>query len=265
MGTLGKKTGPVSFVLGASGITGQALIEELRIGTYAQAGRVVAHLRPDSPRTPDLKLKFDELGAEVLIAPFETNALQAAFREIAPTHLFILHGTTRQRARAEGMEGDPYQRIDLGLTQVALAACEGMQDLPRVLYLSAQGTGPKAKSPYFRARFDSEEAVRASGLPYTIARAPLIRAENRPDSRPAEHLAGTALSLLAHAMRMLGSSQRAAHLAPIQPHELARGLAHAAFNYTTLSRSLEAEELRDERPIHRASPIPATRRDDPRH
>lgn len=265
MGTQGQHTVPVSFVLGASGTTGQALVEELRIGAEAQGGRVIAHLREGSPRTPDLIQQFEGRGAEVLISPFETDALKTALQDLGPSHLFIMHGTTRRRARAEGIQGDPYKLVDLALTRVALAACEGLTNLPRVLYLSAQGTRPRARSPYFRARFEAEECVRASGLPYTIARAPLIHSTNRSDPRPAESLGGSALGLLAGTLRTVGCKQRAAHIAPIQPAELARGMIHAAFNYTTLSRVLEAGELRDERPINRADPIPATRRDDARH
>jgi nucleoside-diphosphate-sugar epimerase len=265
MGMLGQNTGPVSFILGASGTTGQALVEELRAGPYAKGGRVIAHLREDQPRTPFLQRQFEDIGAEVWISPFSQEALAAALQEFKPSHLFILHGTTKSRAKAEGLKGDPYQTIDLGLTRIALSACAHLEDDPRVVYLSAQGTRQRSRSPYFRARFEAENAVRSSGLPYTIARAPLIHRAERMDPRPLERWSGSALNLLAGGLRTMGCTRRAAHIAPIEPHELARGLAHSAFNYTTLSRILEAEELRDERPIHRADPIPATRRDDARH
>ena len=259
---------PHSWVLGASGYTGQALVARLAERAAGTAATVTAHLRPGRPLTAALRARFEGLGARVAECPLlEAGAepLARAFRERPPTHLFLVHGTTRRRARSEGLDGDPYLAVDLGVTALALEACRGLTPPPRVVYLSSQGTGPGARGAYLSARAQAEQAVRASGLPFTIARAPLITGPDRPEARPLERLGGVALGALTRALRAGGARATAARYAPLDAAELAEGLAHAGFNYTTLSRVLEAEELRREAPLDRMAPIPATRRDDPRH
>lgn len=265
MGSGTWRSGPISVVLGASGYTGRALVEQLAQGQWSRDAKVVALLRPGSPSTAALEVRFADLGAECLRSELEEAELAALLQATAPSHLFLVHGTTRRRARDEGLEGDPYETVDLGVTRTALAAAGTLETPPRVVYLSSQGTGGRAPGAYLRARALAEEAVRSSGLPWTIARAPLITGTDRSERRPLEAAGGAALGLVAHALRRVGAVHRAAHIAPTDAKELAYGLAHAAFNYTTIGRVLEAEELRYEQPLARMGPIPETRRDDPRH
>ena len=259
---------PHSWVLGASGYTGRALVTELAGRAAGTGATVTAHLRPGRPANAELRERFEAAGASVVECPLLEAGpapLTTAFHERPPTHLFLVHGTTRRRARDEGIAGDPYVEVDLGLTRLALAAAAAVDPAPRVVYLSSQGTGAGARGAYLRARHACEEAVRGSGLPFTIARAPLITGTDRPEPRALELAGGAVLRTLTGALRVAGARAKAARFAPLDAAELAFGLAHAGFNYTTLSRVLEAEELRREGPLERMAPIPATRRDDPRH
>jgi nucleoside-diphosphate-sugar epimerase len=259
---------PHSWVVGASGYTGQALVARLAERAAGTAATVTAHLRPGRPHTSELRARFEGMGVRVVECPLleaGPQALAGAFLDRPPTHLFLVHGTTRRRARLEGLDVDPYLTVDLGLTSLALEACRDLTPPPRVVLLSSQGAGPGARGAYLRARHLAEEAVRASGLPYTIARAPLITGPDRGEPRPLERLGGVALRALTRGLRAGGARATAARYAPLDAAELAEGLAHAGFNYTTLARVLEAEELRREAPLDRMAPIPATRRDDPRH
>jgi nucleoside-diphosphate-sugar epimerase len=142
------------------------------------------------------------------------QALAGAFLERPPTHLFLVHGTTRRRARLEGLDVDPYLTVDLGLTSLALEACRDLTPPPRVVLLSSQGAGPGARGAYLRARHLAEEAVRASGLPYTIARAPLITGPDRGEPRPLERLGGVALRALTRGLRAGGARATAARYTP---------------------------------------------------
>jgi hypothetical protein len=182
---------PHSWVVGASGYTGQALVARLAERAAGTAATVTAHLRPGRPHTSELRARFEGMGVRVVECPLleaGPQALAGAFLDRPPTHLFLVHGTTRRRARLEGLDVDPYLTVDLGLTSLALEACRDLTPPPRVVLLSSQGAGPGARGAYLRARHLAEEAVRASGLPYTIARSsPAPTAGSRaPSSASAE-------------------------------------------------------------------------------
>jgi uncharacterized protein YbjT (DUF2867 family) len=163
------------------------------------------------------------------------------------------------------VEGDPYLAVDLALTQAGIAAARPLEPPPRLVYLSSMGAAPGARGAYLRSRWKAEDMVRTSGLPWTICRAPLVSARGRDEARPLERLAEPVLAAASGLLRALGLSHAAERLRPTSAAELAHGLVHAAHNYTTIGRVLEAEELRFRTAIHRADPLPATRRDDPRH
>jgi uncharacterized protein YbjT (DUF2867 family) len=173
-----------AFVLGATGFVGREVVRQLCVrGTQA-----IAHVRPDSSSLDRWRETFGGLGARLDTTPWDATALAACLRGTAPDQLYILIGTTRAAARRDHIEGNIYERIDLGLTQIAVDAARGSELRPRIVYLSSIGADRTARSAYLSARGKAEDVVRDSGLPWAIARPSFITGD-RDDSRIGERSA----------------------------------------------------------------------------
>lgn len=170
-----------AFVLGATGLVGREVVRQL----CARGQKPIAHVRPDSRQLADWQQRFDALGAAVDTTPWDAAALAARFRTAQPAQIYILIGTTRSRARTDGVAGNIYEAIDFGLTKLTVdaAVASGLQ--PRIVYLSSVGADPAARSAYLAARGRAEQAVTSAGLPWVIARPSLITGE-RDDPRAGE-------------------------------------------------------------------------------
>ncbi|HEY6033713.1 MAG TPA: NAD(P)H-binding protein [Kofleriaceae bacterium] len=168
-----------AFVLGATGFVGREVVRQLAV----RATPVVAHVRPKSAAewTP----KLEALGAKVDASEWDAAALSAAIDAAGANQLYILIGTTKSRAKAESVDGDIYEKIDYGLTRIAVDAAIAAKAKPRLVYLSGLGADANARGAYMKARGKAEDAVRNSGLEWVIARPAIITGE-RDESRPGE-------------------------------------------------------------------------------
>ncbi len=180
-----------SFVLGATGFVGRELVRQLCV----RGARVIAHVRPDSNQLADWKTRFAELGAEVDTTPWEPTALGAtlasAFAEDANNVLYIVIGTTRGKAKADGIDGNIYEKVDVGLTRIGVEAAQASGRPIRIVYLSSVGADPGARSAYLSARGRAEAIVRESNLPWMIARPSFITGER--DQRRLGEATGAAI------------------------------------------------------------------------
>lgn len=208
-----------AFVLGATGLVGREVTRQLCVrGTPA-----TAHVRPDSKRLDEWRTKFTEQGATVDAAPWKVAELAARFRELQPAQLYILIGTTRSRAKRDAVEGDIYESIDLGLTQLAVDAAKHAGTTTRIVYLSSVGADAKARSAYLRARGKAEDIVKRSGLPWAIARPSLITGE-RDDTRLGESGAAFVGDGLLALASIVGGKQLRARYRSTTPDVLASAL-----------------------------------------
>jgi uncharacterized protein YbjT (DUF2867 family) len=173
-----------ALVLGATGFVGREVVRQLCV----RGARAIAPVRPDSPQLEDWRGRLAALGAEVDATPWDVGQLGARLAELRPAQLYILIGTTRRRAKADRVEGDIYEAVDLGLTRLAVEAARASGAAPRLVYLSSVGADPAARSPYLRARGKAEAAVTGAGLPWVIARPSFIVGE-RDEARPGERVA----------------------------------------------------------------------------
>jgi len=256
---------PRAFVFGATGYVGSAVVELLAGDADMEA--VVAHVRPESSSLERARGQFESLTIRdsdvpvtVDTTPLEAAAFGGTLRRLAPTHLFVCHGTTARRASAEGID-DPYEVIDVGLTALVCEAAALQETEPRVVYLSSVGASPKGRGAYLRARGRAEEIVRQSGLPFTICQAPLLNGPDRPERRAGETWARR---LLDPSLRMLGAigltKVRDRYLS-MDAGEAAEGLVRCGFHYMTIGRTVKSDELRREGVYERERWVPASRRD----
>jgi NADH dehydrogenase len=65
--------------------------------------------------------------------------------------------------------GQTFERVDADGTE-ALVAAAAAANVPRIVYISGAGAAPDAPRHWFRAKWRAEEAVRGSGIVYTIFR-----------------------------------------------------------------------------------------------
>lgn len=174
-----------AFVLGATGFVGREVVRQLCV----RGARTIAHVRPDSPKLDDWRDRFGSLGALVDATPWQHGPLSARLRAAGPAQLYILIGTTRGKAKADRVEGDIYETVDLGLTALAVEAVRAAETPTRIVYLSSIGADTGARSAYLRARGKAEAVITASGLPWVIARPSIITGE-RDEGRFGERAAG---------------------------------------------------------------------------
>jgi uncharacterized protein YbjT (DUF2867 family) len=230
-----------AFVAGATGYTGRAVVAELR----AQGIDTVAHVRPDSSRADEHRDRFAALGATVDRTPWEADAVAEALRRIQPTLVFALLGTTRARAREEGMAAQQaYARVDYGLTKWLIDAAASVAPLPRFVYLSAVGVSETSKNAYIAARARAEAALRASGVPWTIARPAIISGADREDERPLERIAAAVGDGVLAVAGALGGARLRDRWRSIDAPTLARGLVRVGLDPAFADRVARPEDLR---------------------
>jgi len=229
-----------SFVAGATGYTGREVVRVLA----ARGERVVAHVRPDSSRAGEWRERFARLGAEVDGTAWDAAAMTATLGRLSPERVFALLGTTGSRARGEGMSRvEAYQTIDVGLTLLLLDAVRAARLRPRFVYLSSVGTSERTSNAYLKARAQVEAALRASGVPFTVARPSIISGEPRDDGRALERVAASVAGGFLAVVGALGARRVQARYRPTTNVELAEALVRAAFDPAAEGQVLEGETL----------------------
>jgi len=232
----------IAFVAGATGYTGR---EVVRILT-GRGVRTVAHVRPDSAKLERWRDRFENDGAAVDLTPWRDTDIAHALSALQPTHVFSLLGTTRARRRASGTSGagETYEAVDYGLTAMLIRAAVASGSRPRFIYLSALGVQEHTSNPYLVARWKAESMLRASGLPYTIARPSFITGPDRDESRPLERVAATVVDAAAGLARLFGAHGLAGSVRSMSGPELAAGLVRHAFDAASENATLGTEEIR---------------------
>lgn len=230
----------VAFVAGATGLVGRKLVTVLA----GQGVRTIAHVRPDSRQLQDWRAKFGHTGAEVDATPWDVEAMTATLKEHGVTHVFCCVGTTRKRMQKQGVAGNTYEAVDYALPKLLAEAASKSKTVQRYVYLSSAGAGPKAGGAYLQWRWKAEEAVRAAGVPWTIAR-PSIIVGDRDDVRPLEDAAARVLDGLLIAVGALGAARWRDRYRSTDDATLARALARLAFDPAAKDQNVESEFLRN--------------------
>ncbi len=217
----------VAFVAGATGYTGRHLVDAL----LARQVEVWAHVRPDSPSLPEWSAKFSSAGAHVDTTPWQLEAMCQALARVRATCVFALLGTTRARARAARARGQSadYQSVDYGLTALLIDAAQTLTPPPRFIYLSSVGAD-STRSAYMEARRRVEAKLRASSMPYVVARPSFITGPDRDEARPAERLAAALTDGAVGLATLFGARGFATRYHSTTGEALARALVHLALD-----------------------------------
>lgn len=229
---------PSLFVAGATGFVGKALVARGRAAGY----RVVAHVRPDSAQLEKWQAHFAGLGAEVSTAAWQAEAMTQELQRLGPAVVFCCIGTTQKRMGRDGKAANSYEAIDYGLTKLLADASHNAGCVQRFVYLSSLGAGPKASGAYLQWRHRAEEAVRQSGVAWTIAR-PSIITGDRDEERPAEHYAGVVLDGLLQIVGALGASTLRDRYRSNDDGTLAQALLRLAFDPQQAGQVVLSENL----------------------
>ena len=245
-----------SFVVGATGFVGRHLVAQLA----ARGGKTFAHVRPDSSELERWRGRFAELGAELDTTPWQVDAMAERLRQLRPEVIYVCIGTTRKRAEKDGVSASPYERVDYGLTKLvvdaALRASETTSRAdapsyrPRIVYLSSVGAAADARSAYLSWRGKAEDAVKASGLPWMIARPSMITEAGggapdaeRDDRRPMERVAAVIADGLVGALGLFGAKKLRGRYRSTTPDVLAAALIRLG-EAPEAGKIAEGDELR---------------------
>ena len=231
-----------AFVAGATGYTGREVVREL-----AQRGDdVIAHVRPDSPRLESWQQRFEQLRAAVDTSPWQLDALEAAFLDYNPTHIFALLGTTRARVREAAKAGraESYETVDYQLTSTLINAARTCAPATRFIYLSSVGVNNVTRNAYLAVRWRLESELKESGLRFVIARPALITGTDREEFRLGERMAARVSDVAFKTVASLGLRSLHDRFASMNGKQLARALVCAADDDRCLDSTLEAARLR---------------------
>ncbi|NUN12289.1 MAG: NAD(P)H-binding protein [Myxococcales bacterium] len=234
-----------AFVFGATGHVGRRIVEQLA----ASKTEVLAHIRPDSPRLMEWVQRFRDTGALPDSTPFELAALAKRFELVRPQVVFCTIGTTRTRMklaaeRGENEEHQSYEEVDFGLTKLLVDALIQADHKARFVYLSSAGTSEGAFGAYLQTRWRAEQVIKNSGLPYTLARASIIRGPDRDDKRPLEELGATASDFLLQVAALVGGKTIRNRYRSHDPGELAKAMIRIGYDPECENKVIEADELR---------------------
>jgi len=230
-----------AFVAGATGYTGREVVRLL----VKRGARVVAHVRSDSPQLAEWRQRFSAMGAETDATPWEPAAMRGALGRVDPSHLFALLGTTRKRERALGRDGAAgYEAVDYGLTSLLVQAAKDAGIHPRVVYLSAAGVGPGSRNAYIAVRWRMEQELRASGLPFVIARPSFVTGADREERRPTERVLAAMADRLLAVPAALGGREFADRWRSLTATELATALVKLAFDPAAEGKVVDAAAMR---------------------
>lgn len=232
-----------AFVAGATGYTGREVVRAL----VARRIEVVAHVRPDSPHVSTMTKELESEGARADTTAWEESAMRATLARVSPHMVFALLGTTRARAAAARRAGAPresYDTVDYGLTVMLLRASIACSSRPRFVYLSSLGAGRPSSNAYIDARYRAETEVRASGLPYVIARPSFITGPDRREPRPLERAAAGVGDVVLGLVSHMGGGALRDRYSSLSAKELASALVSLALDDSTPAVVAETGELR---------------------
>ena len=231
----------VVFVAGASSLVGRESVRILR----ARGLPTIAHVSPDAPDAPKLRRRFEADGALVDDTPWDTAPLMAQLPNLRPSIVLCLVGIESSEAmrvaeRAAGRSGTRWDLADYSLTRMLVSASSRASLRPRFVYLSGPDAGEAARSARGRARWKAEQAVRHSGLPWTVVRAPRVLGLGSDEASFGDRTTTAALGLASTVLGVVGARALTVRWAPRSATDIAEAVVDAALDAATANRVIDA-------------------------
>src|SRR5256885_2622249 len=219
------------FVAGATGAVGTVLIPELRKSGI----EVTPHVRPKTAATHPMGKDPEALVCDLA----DVGKLDPAMARCDGVACLV--GTMRSRFR----NGDTYESSDyLPVVELVEAAVRDAKNGRHFVLLSAMGARPGRG--YLGWKFKAEEAVRGSGLPWTVVRPSFFdtrgteSAPSHGGGRVPPPLVGGALRALAAIPALRGTAY---DLRPIPVDVLARAIPRGFQERQPISATLTGRAL----------------------
>jgi NADH dehydrogenase len=145
-------------VAGGSGFVGGGIAAELD----ARGHRVIVLSRHgNAARGP--------LPDRVEVRPADVSREDGLVEALAGVNALVIALAFRNSPMEAPRRGQTFMEVDAGGTERLVAAAQ-QAGVKRLVYLSGAGAAPDAKRHWFRAKWRAEEAIRGSGLGWTIIR-----------------------------------------------------------------------------------------------
>jgi NADH dehydrogenase len=146
----------VVAVAGGTGFVGGAIVSEL----VARGHRVVVLSRRAA--VPDSDGLVEARAVDVT----RPETLEAG---LSGAQALVISLAFRNSPIEAPRRGQTFERVDAAGTEALVAAARGA-GIRRLVYMSGAGAAPDAPRHWFRAKWRAEEAIRGSGIAYTIFR-----------------------------------------------------------------------------------------------
>lgn len=149
-------------------------------------------------------------------------------------------GTTIRKAGSQAA----FRAVDHELPERLVQRLVTLPNKPGFALVSSVGASPRGNF-YLRTKFETEELVRKSGLPYLIVR-PSVLDGHRAESRPLERTSLALFHPLAAGLeRVLGRARWLGLYKPILATQVARTLIRHAVDRSPSNETLEGWDLYD--------------------